>query len=468
MTKIVPSPSPSPALASLSIIVSPRAGRASVAVDSAADLGQAGPGIGPASHPELHASDGISRAWRMLWRSRLFVLAVAVGSAAGLGVSSGVRQIVDPANVSESFGRVGNLLAAAAVRWDGVWYLKIAHGGYRSLAATRFFPLYPALIHVVSWLTGSEVIAGVLVSLAAGFGALVLLHRLTTIELGSRVADVAVDLLAFGPLALYLSAVYAEGLFVALGVATMLAARRERWALAGAIGALAALTRVNGVLLVVPVVVMFLYGPRSAPGAVAAPVRRFAPRHRPTRSLLGAGLIPCGTMLYSGYLWLAGYGPLAYLHAQTRLLRHELLFPLLTVARGAQIAWLQLTLGLSGRAGVLVPHARTLLTSSQSFVGLLVLLVALAALPLLARRLPIAYAAYLAAGLLVPLSSPTVGNPLAGLARYESALFPLYMVAALWAVERGTRRQVLLVSVLLLAFFTAQFATWHVVGSQMI
>jgi hypothetical protein len=46
--------------------------------------------------------------------------------------------------------------------------------------------------------------------------------------------------------------------------------------------------------------------------------------------------------------------------------------------------------------------------------------------------------------------------------------FPLFMCAAAWAVERGTERKLLVISVLLLAFFTIQFATWQWVGSAVL
>jgi len=47
-------------------------------------------------------------------------------------------------------------------------------------------------------------------------------------------------------------------------------------------------------------------------------------------------------------------------------------------------------------------------------------------------------------------------------------LFPLYVSAAAWALEHRMRRPLLLAFALLLVLFTAQFATWHVVGSQLL
>jgi hypothetical protein len=43
--------------------------------------------------------------------------------------------------------------------------------------------------------------------------------------------------------------------------------------------------------------------------------------------------------------------------------------------------------------------------------------------------------------------------------------FALFMWAAQWSLEHRVRRRVLASSMVLLALFTAQFATWHMVAS---
>ena len=56
-----------------------------------------------------------------------------------------------------------------------------------------FYPLYPLLMRAGGWVVGSPLLAGVLISLACFLGALVLLHRLVALELGSaaRAPDAA-------------------------------------------------------------------------------------------------------------------------------------------------------------------------------------------------------------------------------------------------------------------------------------
>ena len=71
---------------------------------------------------------------------------------------------------------------------------------------------------MVGWLVRSSVIAGVLISVVGFAIALALLHRLAREELGARVADSTVLLLAFAPLSFFFTAVYTESLFLALSV----------------------------------------------------------------------------------------------------------------------------------------------------------------------------------------------------------------------------------------------------------
>ncbi|RDJ93342.1 hypothetical protein B4Q13_22535, partial [Lacticaseibacillus rhamnosus] len=68
-------------------------------------------------------------------------------------------------------------------------------------------------------------------------------RRLTVLELGEATADLTVRLLAFGPMAVFLSAIYTESVFLALSSGAFYAGRRGRWASAGILGGLAATSR---------------------------------------------------------------------------------------------------------------------------------------------------------------------------------------------------------------------------------
>ena len=90
------------------------------------------------------------------------------------------------------------------------------------------------------------------------------------------------------------------------------------------------------------------------------------------------------------------------------------------------------------------------------------LLVAVPAIVGVLRRLPLAYGAYVLAALALPLSYPVAAQPLMSLPRFLLVLFPLFMWLGAFLERRPRSRFILLgVSVLALAFFAGQFATWH-------
>jgi len=215
--------------------------------------------------------------WRALWSSRALVWAAGVGVVLLFGFGPH-RTAFNPPGVSSGFGWLGDLLAAPAARWDANWYLVIAHHGYHpalgAYTASRdaFFPLYPLGIRLIGGLGVPAVAAGVLLSTGALALALYGLHRLTALELGEpgtrlpgRERDVtrlAVYVCAFAPMAFFLSAVYSESLYLVLSIALFWSARQGRWGYVGVLGALAGATRSTGLVLVLPAVMLYLYGPR--------------------------------------------------------------------------------------------------------------------------------------------------------------------------------------------------------------
>ncbi len=388
--------------------------------------------------------------------SRLLVWIVGMSALLAFGVG-GAEWSLDRYDVSSSFGRIGNLLAAPSIRWDSVYYLQIAAHGYRDLRDAAFYPLYPLLMRVVSFFTGSLAVGGVLISLTAMLATLAIVHRLTALELGPRTADVAVRLIAFGPMGLFLSAVYTESLFLAFSSGMFYAARRGRWATAGVLGGLAAMTRSGGVLLMAPVLIMFFWGPRTD----AAPLpttARWKPRYRLAPAVLWSLLIPLGTGLVDVFFEIQGLGFGAPVRAQEIYQHHVLVLPVVGLWEGLVAAWHQLALLFHGTSLMLHP--------SQALFQCAALLVSAVALVGVFRRLPLAYGVYTLLGLFaLHLSSPTVGDPLAGFARYASLRFPLFMFVAAWAVERHRTRGILIGSALLLVLFAAQFASWQIVGT---
>lgn len=400
--------------------------------------------------------------------TRLIALAAGAGAVSLWGTTArdGVptSSTFDPLGRSAELGHGLSTLVAPLVRWDSIWLLDVADVGYPTDYAPRtaFFPLYPLLVHLLGGLLQSPLLAGLVISGACAFGGTMIVHRLTDRELGRPAATAAVWALLLFPGSLWLSAVYTEGLFLLLSAGCVMAARDERWALAGGLGLLAALTRSAGIVLVVAVLATAAerwWRIRRARGdGATADGRRWSPR----APLLAAAAIPLGTGAYLLGLALSGWSWSTPFSVQEQWGRQNVgpISGLLEALRAAG----------DGTARLLGIDAGGPSTAEAWMnVGLLLTLVAgLVALLGAARRLPPAYAVYAGCALLLPLSAPVTGEaqPLMSLPRFLGVLFPLAMWVGWWA-SRGSRPRawaLALVGGALLAGAAALTARWTFVA----
>jgi hypothetical protein len=394
-------------------------------------------------------------AWRAFWISRLLVWATGLGAIAIWGLHETHRTAFDPTGVTRPFGAFGDLLVAPAARWDSVWFLDIAQSGYGGGGdRAAFFPLYPLLIRVVGTLCGSPLVAAIAISLAAFVVGMAALHRLAVIEVGPEAARWTVIALALFPGSLWFSAAYSESLFLMVSVGAVLAARQRRWAVAGVLGALGAATRSAGLLLVVPLALLWWDAWRAG-GATR-------PRRRDAAWLL---VVPLGLGAFCLYLALTGHGADAPFSAQDTWHR-TLVGPWTGVADGATAAWDGARQLLHGPPPPLYfdRAAGDAMAIGRHNVALFACLVlAIPALIGALRRLPLAHGAYAACALLLPLSAPSVAQPLMSLPRFEAVLYPLFLWLGWWLARGPAWRRVAVLGVFAagLAVCSALFATWH-------
>jgi hypothetical protein len=146
---------------------------------------------------------------------------------------------------------------------DSVYLLGIAAGGYHSEPISKgfldwaFFPLYPIVTRLVSFLTfGDIALAGVLVSNVAFIAALVVLYRLAVPHLGHDVAVRSLAFVALAPGAVAFAMAYTDSLYLLLAAGAFLAAEQRRWWLMGLLYGLASLTRLQGLLLGLPLLIL--------------------------------------------------------------------------------------------------------------------------------------------------------------------------------------------------------------------
>ena len=351
--------------------------------------------------------------------------------------------------------QVNNELVNLPARWDANWYLGIATEGYQFVAdkpgmqqSIAFFPAYPMLVRLVGRIFGGYVpgylAAGMLVSLAAFFGALVYLYFLARDSLGEDEARFAVWLTAAYPFALFFSAIYAEPLLLLGLVATFYYFTNGRFGRAALFGVLVGLTKTNGFLLSIPLAMLAvspLVGTKGWTGATGwmgnmpglagtGGTGRMGRTDgtggtqngsRIATALLAASAPGIGMLIYSAYIWRLTGDPLGWLRAHGAWGRE---YQGLAVLVGDRINIIA-NAGLQGYVASL-PH--------DVLNALGVVFVLITAWPV-ARKLGLAYAVFILIFILPPLAA----GGLISAGRFSSVLFPafLWMAGAVPARHRG-------------------------------
>jgi hypothetical protein len=298
-----------------------------------------------------------------------------------------------------------HMLVTSLQRQDAQWFLRLATSGYSpGDNSAAFFPLFPLAVRAIDAVPGvGPLAAALMVANAAAFGALLLLHALTRLELGDAAARRAALFTALFPTAFFLYAPYTESTFLLASVAAFWFARRDRWAGAAVAGAAAAATRSVGIVLI-----------------LALWVEAIAQWRRGGRPLLprlaAAAAVALGPLLYAGW-WAWRYHDLwAPLDAQRAWRPDGSRPPWLTIWSALRLAWRYQTFWL---------------------LDVVVVALAVAGIVLAARRVPLTYTVYASASVLLPLLLPLTSRPLLSMPRFVAVLFP---VSWGWAIAAERRR----------------------------
>jgi hypothetical protein len=358
-------------------------------------------------------------------------LAARIGLSLLSVVAVGLVEPLDPVDVP------GRTAPPATTGWhnaidgterqDAVWYLRLADRGWSDDdPSAAFFPLYPLTVRIVSWvLPGDDLFAAILVSNAAFLGALLALFALTAEAFGTRIARRTIVVTAIFPTAFFFLAPYTESLFLFLTVLAFREARHDRWSGVAVVGALAALTRSAGILLV---------------PALAFDALRGAGGRALVARLTGVAAIAIAPLAWFAWWGVAHGNWLAPLDAQ-RLWQRELHPPWATLA-----------------------HALGLAVEFRSYWLLDVVIVSLAigGLALAVPALRASEIAYGGLSLLLPLLDPFWDRPLLSAPRFVVVVFP-----ALWGlagVGLGRKLPAALVTAVLAggwALCVVLFVTWR-------
>jgi len=138
-------------------------------------------------------------------------------------------------------------------RWDVKFYIWIASRGYHlDDGTTQFHPLFPGLASFFVTLGLDPLLALSIISSIATFFLLWAFYRLARLDYHPQSARIGTFLFLCSPYAFALFVPYPEALFLLWSVLCFYWARGKHWWWAGIAGALATLTRQQGIFLLLP------------------------------------------------------------------------------------------------------------------------------------------------------------------------------------------------------------------------
>jgi hypothetical protein len=314
-------------------------------------------------------------------------------------------------------------------RWDSRWYLSVAMNGYSytpgQQSSIAFFPLYPVLVKLFSFAGMGILLSGILLSNVALFLAMLYLYKLVEMDYkGERIALNSVYFALMFPASIFFSLFYSESLFLLLSIACFYYARKGRWFASSLLGYFSALTRIVGVLLIIPLFIEYI-------GATSIRDIKIPKLRRDILFMLGP---PAGLFTYMIYLFLTFNEPLAFYKSG--------------------VAWNR---GFVSIITTLVNTYASPLLYKVIYYGFAFLAV-LVLIYLILSRVRLSYIAYTGITLFVIFSSHSLGDA----PRVISVIFPLYLGFALMARENFCWGASLkLFSIILLSMFVVLFTNGY-------
>ena len=187
-------------------------------------------------------------------------------------------------------------------RWDAAHYIRLIEEGYQGYTENGqhlflvFFPGYVWAVRLLRLVIPSTALAGTALSCLCYGGACCYLYRLAGEAYNGRVAWDALLYMSLFPFSFFSGLVMTEGLFLLATTGACWYAWRGKWLAFGLFGALAALTRMTGLLVIAVGVIRLLEAYRPLEPPVGKSLGRC---WKPLLLRLPLTLLPAaGTLLY--------------------------------------------------------------------------------------------------------------------------------------------------------------------------
>lgn len=338
---------------------------------------------------------------------------------------------------------IANLMSA----WDGQWNLYLAEYWYSNgpddidpgNAKFGFFPLYPLTLRLLSPIFfGNYFAAGIITSTLAYITALILLHKITSVDLTKKIADYTILYYLIAPAGIFFVAIYSQSLFLLTSVSAIYATTKGRWWLASIMGMLAAMTKPQGFIIFVPLLIEYIQYARTIfPTTISSFIKTTK------ASFLSLLLIPLGTLttLSIGYY----YTNNIYIFQEASKYFGNQSFHLFNIPK------------------ILIIHAVNFLSIPQhgiffSKLNIVAYLIFFLLLIPIYRKLKLSYFLYSLFLLLIPLASGSMAATLRSL----SISFPHFMILAVIGTKhKYANYLIILIFIFLMTILSLRYVNWH-------
>jgi len=198
---------------------------------------------------------------------------------------------------------------SAFANFDGLHYVTIAKQGY-SQYEQAFFPLYPLLLYLISFITRNELVSGIVISNGSLLTALFVFQKILSLKkIDIKQTTWFYILLLSFPTAFFFGAVYTEGLFFLLFSLSLYFLYKKNYYLASLFASLTSLTRLIGVFLIIPFFFHFLSEHKGK-------LKNFRLLALSFKPMLLSPLL--GLLGYMTYLWISTGDPLIFFNSQPK------------------------------------------------------------------------------------------------------------------------------------------------------
>jgi Gpi18-like mannosyltransferase len=196
--------------------------------------------------------------------------------------------------------------------WDTGWYMNIAKLGYSAninssgQANYGFFPLYPILIKIFSFIFQNYFISALIVSNLFFVLAAVFLYKLVKLGCDEKTSWRAIKYLFIFPGAFVLSCALSESLFLFLIILCFYYAKKQKWFFSGLSGIFLTLTKPFGIVVIIPIFYEYFKTRRNQKESFFKTIK----------NLCSIALIPMGLAIFAIYTYFLTGDFFAYSHTK--------------------------------------------------------------------------------------------------------------------------------------------------------